>query len=188
MGYNTYFTGSLQFNKSVTEELKDYINKFSSVRHMRRNVIKLKEIHPNWNNECYKGSLGYEGEYFIGRYNYNNEDIIDCNRPPVGVPGLWCQWIINDDGELEWDGNEKFYNYVEWLEYLIYQFFAPEGYVLNGTIEFQGEESNDCGYIKVVNNKVEQIFDDGNTTIKDYSDGELIEELENRGYDVKKGV
>lgn len=33
-------------------------------------------------------------------------------------PGIWCQWIINDDGCLCWNSGEKFYNYVEWLEYL----------------------------------------------------------------------
>lgn len=192
MGYSTEFNGSLTFNKPVTEELKNYINKFANVRHMKRNVNKLKEVHPNWQNECYKGDLGYEGEFFIGGTGFmgqgDDKDIIDHNNPPYEVPGLWCQWIINDNDELEWDGGEKFYNYVEWLDYLIDTFFEPEGYILNGTIEFQGEDSDDCGYIKVTNNIVNQIYDDGNTTIEDYSDEELIWELENRGYEVKKGA
>lgn len=191
MGYNTDFIGSLEFNKPVTEELKNYINKFSNIRHMKRDIGKLKEIHPNWQNECYKGTLGHDGEFFIGGsadFIDRDKDIIDYNCHPFGVPGLWCQWIINDNDELEWDGGEKFYNYVEWLDYLIGHFFEPEGYILNGTIEFQGEESDDCGYIKVTNNIVEQIYDDGNTTIEDYSDKELIEELVNRGYEVKKGA
>ena len=192
MGYSTEFFGELEFNKPITDELKDFINKFADVRHMKRDVNKLKEIHPNWMNECYKGNLGNDGEYFIGGKGLygqgEDKDIISYNNPPVDVPGLWCQWIINDYGNLEWDGNEKFYNYVEWLEYLIKHFFEPEGYILNGIINFQGDESDDCGYIKVTNNIVEQIYDDGNTTIDDYSDDELIAELESRGYIVKKGA
>lgn len=192
MGYSTEFNGTLTFNKPVTEELKTYINKFSNVRHMKRDVNKLKEVHPNWQNECYKGTLGHDGEYFIGGTGFmgqgNDKDIINNNQPAFGVPGLWCQWIINDDNELEWDGKEKFYGYVEWLNYLIHHFFEPEGYILNGTINFKGEDSDDRGYIRVTNNIVEQIYNDGNTTINDYTDDELIEELENRGYSVKKGA
>lgn len=30
-------------------------------------------------------------------------------------PGIWCQWIINSNNKLEWNGAEKFYYYVEWL-------------------------------------------------------------------------
>lgn len=192
MGYTTTFTNSLTFNKPVTEELKTYINKFANIRHMKRDVDKLKEIHPNWQNECYKGTLGHDAEFFVGGTGFmgqgKDKDIVSYNNPPFGVPGLWCQWIINDDDELEWDGSEKFYYYVEWLEYLIIHLFEPEGYILNGIIYFQGEDSDDCGYIKVTNNIVEQIYDDGNTTIDDYSDDELIKELENRGYSIKKGA
>lgn len=192
MGYTTWFNGSLTFNKPVTEELKNYVNKFSNVRHMKRDIGKLKEVHPNWMDECYKGNLGCDGEFFVGSTGFmtqaKDEDIIDYNYPPLGVPGLWCQWIITDDDELEWDGEEKFYNYVEWLEYLINKFFKPEDYILNGTIEFEGEDSGDRGYIKVTNNIVEQVYDDGNVTIEDYTDDELITELESRGYSVKKGA
>ena len=123
MGYTTWFTGSLEFNKEVTEELKNFINTFSSIRHMKRDNNKIKEIYPDWEKNCYKGNLGDEGQYFIGGdvYRGQNRDdsILELNCPPKGVPGLWCQWIINDKGELEWDGNEKFYNYEEWLIYLI---------------------------------------------------------------------
>ena len=70
-------------------------------------------------------------------------------------PGLWCQWEINEDGtELQWDGGEKFYNYVEWLKYLIAHFFEPWGIKLNGTIEWVGEDSSDRGKIVANNNEV----------------------------------
>ncbi len=72
------------------------------------------------------------------------------------VPSFYCQWVPTEDGRgLEWDGGEKFYNYVQWLEYLINKFFIPWGIKLNGEIEWEGEESGDLGKIIVTNNVVE---------------------------------
>ena len=71
-------------------------------------------------------------------------------------PGFWCQWVPTEDGwGLEWNGNEKFYNYVEWLEYLIEHFFKKWDVRLNGEIEWKGEESGDLGKIIVTDNVVE---------------------------------
>ena len=55
---------------------------------------------------------------------------------------------------MEWDGGEKFYNYVEWLEYLIQHFFDKWGVKLNGEITWEGEDSGDMGKIVVVDNVV----------------------------------
>lgn len=57
----------------------------------------------------------------------------------TGVDGkpdsVYCQWIPNEHGTgLKWDGGEKFYDYVEWLEYLISHFIEPWGYTLNGSV------------------------------------------------------
>lgn len=70
-------------------------------------------------------------------------------------PDSYCQWVVNDAGtRLEWDGNEKFYLYVEWLDYLIHFFFQPRGYKLNGEVEWYGEDHLDLGKIVVVNNLI----------------------------------
>jgi hypothetical protein len=70
-------------------------------------------------------------------------------------PGYWCQWQPSKDGtEIEWDGGEKFYNYEEWLEYLIQHFLEPWGYVLNGTVKWSGEDAEDIGSITVTDNVV----------------------------------
>lgn len=70
-------------------------------------------------------------------------------------PGYYCQWVVTDDGEcLEWDGNEKFYDYVEWLDWLIKNFFEPKGVKLNGEIEWEGEEQGDVGKIIVKDNNM----------------------------------
>jgi hypothetical protein len=55
---------------------------------------------------------------------------------------------------IEWDGGEKFYNYTEWLVYLINKILKPNGYVLNGVVQWQGEEVGDVGEIFVEDNKV----------------------------------
>lgn len=191
MGYTTTFEGSLEFNKEVTEELKNFINNFSNIRHMKRDVDKIKELFPDWKNKCYNGNLGAEGEYFIGGKGFMGQDedksILNYNYPPKTQPGLWCQWIITDNGELEWDGGEKFYYYEEWLNYLIDNFFEPEGYMLNGTISFQGEDLDDYGDI-VVSNNIVTIQRDEDCDLDDFSDTELIEELNTRGYLVTASI
>lgn len=103
---------------------------------------------------------GNGGEYFVGAGGHAGQDrdasVIDYNSPPSSQPGLWLQWVLNEDGtQLKWDGNEKFYGYVEWLKYLINHFFEPWGINLNGEVEWTGEDRNDIGKIVVTNNVVE---------------------------------
>lgn len=189
MGYTTDFYGSLQFNKPVAPWLAEYINKFSGTRRMKRDPEKIKALFPDYGKLCFNGELGDDGEYFIGGLGFcgqtQDESVIDNNTPPKTQPGLWCQWIINEkENSLEWDGGEKFYNYEEWLEYLIDNFFEPLGYVLNGDIEWQGEEYDDLGTIHVVDNFVTTEEGIRASSIKDVSTDTLIKELERRGYKV----
>jgi hypothetical protein len=102
-------------------------------------------------NNTPPGQLGYNDiTSFDDRWSENER------RSKAGEcqPGLWCNWVINDENELEWNGAEKFYSYVEWLKYLIKNFFQPWGVLLNGEIEWTGEDSSDMGKIVVVNNEV----------------------------------
>ena len=165
MGYTTEFFGALTFNKPVDEELKNYVNKFCGVRHMNRDTDIIKQVYPEWEKMCYRGNLGPNGEYFINDDNAfgqaYDKSILDYNTPPITQPGLWCKWEITEDGQhLQWDGMEKFYNYVEWLEYLISVFFEPNGYFLNGVLKFIGEDFDDRGYIIVRRNCIEQMYTD----------------------------
>ena len=160
MGYTTYFSGEFTFNKPVTEELKTFINKFSDTRRMMRNNSRIKELFPNWKELCFNGDLGEDGAYFVGGHDFccqgMDDSIINYNDSG-SQPGLWCQWVITND-VLEWDGGEKFYNYVEWLEYLIKHFFAPLGYELNGTVCYDGEDPDDFGKIVVDDNCVHIVY------------------------------
>lgn len=187
MGYSTYFNGGLKFNKPVTKELRDYINKFSSTRRMKRDVEAIKRQFPNWKELCFNGELGVEGEYFIGGDGFMGQGvestIVNYNRPPAMQPGLWCQWIIQYD-ELVWDEGEKFYCYVEWLKYLIKHFFEPQGYVLNGEISYEGEDSEDFGVIVVTDNDVEVKYGIHVYSLNEISDSDLLDEMKRRGYNV----
>lgn len=65
------------------------------------------------------------------------------------------QWVPDKHGHfLEWDGGEKFYNYVEWLEFLIANCFYHWNVILDGKVFFQGESSDDSGFIEIVNNNI----------------------------------
>ena len=160
MGYTTYFNGAFEFDKLVTDELRDYVNKFSSTRRMLRDNDKIKELFPNWRELCFNGELGKNGEYFVnddGNCGQSKDGSIVNYNSSGNQPGLWCQWIIEGD-KLVWDEGEKFYNYVEWLEYLIKHFFAPSDYVLNGTVYYEGEDSDDFGKIIVADNVVKVAY------------------------------
>ena len=80
-------------------------------------------------------------------------------RPPIDSrgrqPGLWCQWRPNDDGTaIVWDEGEKFYSYIEWLAYIMDHFLRPWGYELEGSVYWDGEESDDFGVLEIKDNKV----------------------------------
>lgn len=101
------------------------------------------------------GQLGYNEKEipWDERYEENNRrnEMGECQ------PSLWCQWEIGDfanEPVLQWDGGEKFYNYVEWLKYLINHFFSKWGVILNGEIDWYGEDREDIGKIVVKDNVV----------------------------------
>ncbi|MEK9769305.1 MAG: hypothetical protein VW683_10330 [Betaproteobacteria bacterium] len=157
MGYTTDFDGYVEINPPLNSEQRDYINKFSRTRRMHRN-----------NGPYFVGGTGEFGQG-------HDTDIINFNSPDPSQPGLWCQWVVSDDGStLEWDGGEKFYNSAEWMVYLIQHFLGnrpvangdpnvPDfgtGRTVNGTIYAQGEDSSDCWRLCVVDNEV--TTEDGN--------------------------
>lgn len=166
MGYTTDFSGKFKFNKPISKELAEYINLFSDTRHMRRNNKKIKEFYPNWKDRCFFGCLGDEGEFFLSPgsgYDYSDNSITNANVPPTSQPGLWCQWEVSSDRKyLQWNGAEKFYYYIEWLQYIIENFIRtdPNEYVLNGIIHWQGEDPEDKGILEVKNNEVFWFPDD----------------------------
>lgn len=155
MGYTTDFDGAFVLNKKLDSVTHDFLTKLAETRRMKRNAAALQGDPEKYGFHTW----GAEGEFFVdggGSFGQDRDSsIVDYNMPPRGQPGLWCQWIPTADGMgLVWDQGEKFYNYVQWLEYIIAKVLAPRGYVLNGVVDWQGEESEDFGQIKVEDNTV----------------------------------
>jgi hypothetical protein len=159
MGYTTDFSGEFKLDKPLTDEQANYINKFADTRRMKRDVKKLKEL---FNGEHgLNGEYGVEGEFFVGGAGFagqsHDDSIIDYNEAPSTQPSLWCQWNVENNDTIIWDGSEKFYNYVEWIMYYINNFFKPWGYQLSGEVQWQGEDSEDIGKI-IIHNNVTQVL------------------------------
>jgi len=146
MGYTTDFNGRFHFNKPLDKETHAILTGLATTRRMKRQGLPEE--------------YGFQGEFY---YNPNSKmmgqeeeaSIVDYNTPPDTQPGLWLQWIPSKDGKyLEWDGGEKFYHYVEWLEYLIKKILAPNGYSLTGDVEWLGEDADDRGLISIKDNVI----------------------------------
>jgi len=139
LGYTTEFTNRFLLNKPLDDETYNYLVKFNETRRMAR------KLDPKY---------GVEGEFYVegtGDFGQGEEDnIIDSNRPPSTQPSLWCGWMPSEDRMgIEWDGGEKFYEYKQWLAYIITNFLTPKGYTLSGKVHYQGEEPDDNGDIDV---------------------------------------
>lgn len=164
MGYTTDFKGSFELSRPLAPEHDAYLKQFSETRRMMRNESLVAQM-PDPVREAVGLEVGPQGAYFVGAPGFagqdRTEDIVDYNEPPRDQPGLWCQWVPNDEGTaIVWNEAEKFYNYVEWLEYLVKNFLSRWGYQLNGKVIWQGEETSDSGVIYVKNNQIKAIPDE----------------------------
>jgi hypothetical protein len=149
MGYTTDFTGKFELNKKLDLETYMFLRKLNDTRRMARKVDKKYGVE----GEFYVDGNDKTDEMFFD--NKKNSNIIDYNVPPKTQPSLWCQWTPTEDAKhIEWDEGEKFYSYIEWLEYIIEKVLKPKGYKLNGEVEYQGEDGSDFGMIVVKNNVV----------------------------------
>jgi hypothetical protein len=169
MGYTTEFSGlGFWTDKPLKAEHIAYINSFADTRHM---LYDMTQIRPGPTRAAV--DVPDEAAFVLeedkleteavsrdpsGRPSIYRLSSIDVNKTPPGVPSLWCQWRVNEDGNIHWDGGEKFYCYDEWLVWLIEMLLKPWGYVLNGTVDYQGEDGDDYGRIIVAHNEVTNVF------------------------------
>lgn len=163
MGYQTYFSGSVTIEPPLNEDETSFLQDFNHTRRMHRTG----------------GPLYVKGESMMGHHLGPDIDkVLDHNSPDPDQPGLWCQWVPNDDGTvLEWDENEKFYYSADWMEYIVNKLLSPAAkpyiqvhlnederlksftcdHVVNGEIYADGEESDDLWKLKVTDNLVEAL-------------------------------
>ncbi len=130
--------------------------------------------------------MGYS-TYFTGSFKLNKpanaetrkilKDILEDseNVPGGDAPGFYCQWSLNDDGtEIEHDGGEKFYNYIEWAEW-IHKWLIGRGYEMTGNVQWSGEEGGDIGTIVATKEKIIVIH--GELTEHEISSKDVIQRL-----------
>lgn len=157
MGYTTTFDGFFTLDQRLFDSQVLYLLEFANTRRVKRNVAVLQNV-PDPAREAVDLPLGEEGGYFVNQKwdeEHDWESAIDYNKPPSGQPGLWCQWIPTDDGRgIQWDGGEKFYHYIAWLQYIILHFLEPWGYQLSGEVKWRGEDASDKGLIVLANNQL----------------------------------
>lgn len=158
MGYTTEFEGEFKLDRPLEKHHAAYLMKFADTRRMKRDPRMAAKL-PDPVREAVGLELGIEAEFFVGGAGdfgqARDESILNYNIEPYTQPGLWCKWEPNDDGTaIRWNGVEKFYNYIDWLQYLITNFLKPWGYELNGEVTWQGEDPTDSGTITVKQNKI----------------------------------
>ena len=112
MGYTTDFIGHIDIEPVLNGAEIAYLEAFATSRRFDR---------PG-------------GPYVVPADPYDEgpqgaRDIDRYNRPAPGQPELWCQWTPCLQGCcLGFDGVEKFYQPVRWMEYLIDHFLKPGAY------------------------------------------------------------
>jgi hypothetical protein len=167
MGYTTTFEGEWKIEPALTPEHRAYLKEFSEVRHMDRDVAYTTK-RPDPLREAVGLPLGVGAGYFVNGEGFGKGErgdplvhepnarcgILDGNKPPAGQPGLWCKWEPNENGTtMRWSGIEKFYDYEEWIQYLMDHFLTPWGYKLSGRVDYQGENEDDKGFIMIYNGR-----------------------------------
>jgi hypothetical protein len=119
----------------------------------------------------FTGQFNLDKPLTLEQFNILNDFSEADHRSESGMPGYYCGWVPTKDGtaiECD-DGDLSFYDFDEWLEYLIEHFLKPWGYTLDGTTRWQGDEVGDTGTLSVRNNVV--------TMRKDEETGEQIKDL-----------
>tara|TARA_B100000287_G_scaffold199541_1_gene188573 strand:- start:2419 stop:3009 length:591 start_codon:yes stop_codon:yes gene_type:complete len=187
MGYHTEFYGSFELDEPLTGNQVNYLKEFARTRRMKRDVEEYINGDRVWSagvHNLYESvglPIGEEGAYVadgagwelgehmnlclmeieVESYDGSTFKTDSYNNAPIGQPGLWCKWVPTDNGkEIEWNGHEKFYDYTEWIEYIIEHFLTPWGRTLNGQVRFYGEGIDDRGVIYIKDNKVERVYDE----------------------------
>lgn len=76
-----------------------------------------------------------------------------AEKLPHGLSG-YCDWRVSEDGtQIERPSSDgSFYSYDKWLLLVIERFFAPWGVLLNGEMEWSGEEAGDMGKLVLKDN------------------------------------
>jgi len=151
MGYNSDFDGQLAVDPPLNDAEIAYLQAFTAT----------------WHDQS--------DPYYVANPDADDRAPVLATEPmslsPLRPPNEHCAWIPTFDGSgIEWNGDEKFYDAAEWMQYLIDHFltgsvgsFATDprsaGFTFNhtchGHIRAQGESFDDRWALAVSGNQVE---------------------------------
>lgn len=134
MGYETELHGQLVIQPELIDQHKKFLEEFFETRHEDGRV---------WSKSWEPGKV----------------------RPKDSPPSIWCPWKLCElphyvtayrgpCSGLEIPGDGKHYGYVAWLQHIVNEFLAPNGYEVNGRVCWQGDDTFDVGVIVVKANQV----------------------------------
>lgn len=159
MGYHTDFTGEFEAEPAFTPEQVEYLEAFNHSRKLTWDEDEAAKMDDPL-REAVGLPVGPDGAFIVAEHD-NHYGQMAHKRPAyrgdgnAHTPGYWCQWVARNDGQtLEWDGGEKFYQYEQWLAFVIEHFCKPWGVTLNGTVHWYGEDRTDIGVLEVIDNDV----------------------------------
>jgi hypothetical protein len=110
MGYTTDFVGHIDIDPALNQDEIEYLTAFAASRRFDRP----------------EGPYAVPGNPYVDDRAEADAAGDRYNRPAPGQPQLWCQWVPCWSGCcLSTDGNEKFYEPVAWLRYLVNHFLKP---------------------------------------------------------------
>ncbi len=146
--------GNLKFDRPLKEEHAKYLCKFIETCHYKRNV-DLVDSYADPLRLAAELPLGTFAEYFVGDVKLNDQamdESIISPSPPSDQPSNTCGWILTADysglaSESNVNRNEE---YIQWLNYLIKNFFIRWEYMLNGRIIIQSDNPQ----LLIVNNNM----------------------------------
>lgn len=161
MGYTTTFTGKFKCEPALNADQVAYLTRFSETRRMKRDE-KIVETFADPLRVAVGLPVGEEGEFFVGdgeNFGQNRDaSVIDFNRAPSTQHHLWCDWSPSENGKhIAWSGGEKFYRYVQWIEYIQDSILNNWGVKLSGAVKWKGESPSDRGVIVIKNGSVEAL-------------------------------
>ena len=86
--------------------------------------------------------------------------ILEANEDPDTIPTgdrqarSYMQWVPSETlDHIVYDGNEKFYDYVPWLTWLLAH-LKSLGVTATGTLHWSGESASDTGTIDVLDSDI----------------------------------
>lgn len=139
MSYTIEYTGRINLDKPLAEDLAKFLHDFAKTRHYHRAWKPEEEngrwfvdpegkLEPDFNDKEYHDVL-YANPYDHEKrkaFEFEKYGCVDLNEVNPGMPSFYCQWIPTEDCQgIEWDGGEKFYSAEKWLKYIIENYLKP---------------------------------------------------------------